>query len=72
MSHIRINIEVTNSNVVKAVAVAKEEEVKPAVREQSPSPYSVKGMKKVVQDAKGVEDMLLKRDEEQQKILNDL
>ena len=64
----------TNSNVMQAVKVpvkeVKEEKPEPAVK--APSPYSAKGMKKVMDDARGVEEMLQKRHEEQQKMLNNI
>lgn len=64
-----------NSNVVEAVKVPVKEkrneaESAPAVKVSSP--YSVKGMKKVMDDAKGIEDMLQQRHEEQQKLMNNL
>jgi len=34
-----------------------------------PNPYSVKGMKKVMDDARGIEQMLQKRHEDQQKMI---
>jgi hypothetical protein len=61
-----------NSNVIQSVKVAKKEEVMPVVKTGSASPYSVKGMKKVMDDAKGVEQVLHKRHDEQQKVMEDL
>ena len=62
-----------NSNVIQAVKVAeKEEEVKPVAKTESASPYSVNGMKKVVDDAKGVEEVLQRRHAKQQKMMDDL
>jgi hypothetical protein len=62
-----------NSNVIQAVKLAeKEEDSKPVAKTESANPYSVKGMKKVMEDAKGVEDVLQKRHAEQQKVLDDL
>ena len=61
-----------NSNVIQAVKVAEKEEVAPVVKAESASPYSVNGMKKVVDDAKGVEQVLQKRHEEQQKVIENL
>lgn len=60
-----------DNNLMQAVKVpvkvtAKEETV------VAPSPYSVKGMEKVMNDAKGIEELLQKRHEEQQKMMNNL
>ncbi len=41
-------------------------------KSESPNPYSIKGMKKVMNDAKGVESLLQNRHEEQQKMMNNL
>jgi hypothetical protein len=64
----------TNSNLMQAVKVpSKEEEPQqsePVVN--APSPYSVKGMKKVMDDARGVEELLQKRHEQQQEMLNNI
>lgn len=65
-----------NTNIMKAFK-APEEEEEP---EEGPkvttllesSPYSVDGVKGVVDDAKGVQDTLDKRMEEQQKLLDSL
>jgi len=59
-----------NSNVVKAVKVPIKEEPEEVAQTESIQPYSMKGMKKVVQDAKGVEALLQKRHEQQQEMLN--
>jgi len=63
-----------NSNLVQAVKVPVKEEEKsaPAVATDMPNPYSVKGMKKVMDDAKGIEGLLQKRHEEQLKMLSDI
>ena len=61
-----------NSNLVQAVKTPEKEEPKQVVQVESPNPYSVKGMKKVMDDARGVEDMLRQRHEEQQKMMNNL
>ena len=62
-----------NSNVIQAVKVAeKEEEVKPVVKTESANPYSVNGMKKVVDDAKDVEEVLQRRHAEQQKMMDEI
>ncbi len=62
-----------NNNLVQAIKVPEKEEPKKVAKAESPSsPYSVKGMKKVMNDAKGVEQMLQKRHEEQQKMMNNL
>ncbi|MBT8133875.1 MAG: DUF4124 domain-containing protein [Gammaproteobacteria bacterium] len=62
-----------NSNVVKAVKVPVEEEKPVASADLAqPSPYSVKGMKKVMDDAKDIEQMLQQSHEQRSKALNDL
>ena len=61
-----------NHNLVKAINIPEKEESEKVAKTESPSPYSVKGMKKVMNDAKGVEELLQKRHEEQQKMMNDL
>ncbi len=61
-----------NSNIVKAVKVPEKEKSEEIAKTESPNPYSLKGMKKVMSDAKGIEDMLQKRHEGQQKMMNDL
>jgi hypothetical protein len=64
-----------NNNLVSAIKRPKKEEV---TQEQArvvvgtPNPYSVKGMKKVMNDARGIEQMLKKQHEQQQKMLKDL
>ncbi len=61
-----------NSNLMQAVKVPAEEEVKQEVEAESPGPYSVKGMKKVVDDARGVEELLQQRHEGQQEMIKNL
>ena len=61
-----------NKNIVQAVKIPEKEEPKEAVKTQSPNPYSIKGMKKVMTDAKGVEALLQKRHEEQLKMMGNL
>lgn len=61
-----------NSNLMQAVKVPEEKEVKQEVEAESPNPYSVKGMKKVVDDAKGVEQLLQQSHESQQQMLKDI
>jgi len=61
-----------NSNVVQAVKVPEQEVATEADESETPNPYSVEGMKKVMNDAKGVEQLLQKRHEEQQKMLNNI
>jgi len=61
-----------NHNLVKAVKVPVKEDTKPAQQAPAPNPYSVKGMKKVMDDAKGIESMLQQRHEDQQKMLNNI
>ncbi len=65
-----------NSNLMQAVKVpeeAPEKEVsKDAGQTKLPSPYSVKGVKKVMDDVRGVEDLLKQRQDQQQDALNKL
>jgi hypothetical protein len=63
-----------NSNVIQAVKVPKKEEAKASIAAttSAPAPYSIKGMKKVMNEAKGVGEMLQKRHQEQQNIMNNL
>jgi hypothetical protein len=61
-----------NSNVIQAVKVAKKKKVAPVVKTESVSPYSVSGMKKVMDDAKGVEQVLQQRHEEQQQMMENM
>ena len=61
-----------NSNVIQAIKVPVKETLKEAPKADAPSPYSMKGMKKVMDDAKGIEALLQKRHEDQQKMMNDL
>ena len=63
-----------DSNVVQAVKAREKETVQPVAKAENlaATPYSINGMKKVVDDAKGIEEMLQQRDEQQQKILNDI
>ncbi|PCI08766.1 MAG: hypothetical protein COB77_01515 [Gammaproteobacteria bacterium] len=63
----------TNNNIMQAVKLPKKnEDSKRPAEVAVPSPYSLKGGKKILQDAKGIEAMLQKRHEEQQKMLNNL
>ena len=61
-----------NHNLVKAVKVPEEEALQQAEQVPAPSPYSVKGMKKVMDDAQAIEGMLQQRHDDQQKMLNDI
>ena len=61
-----------NSNIIQAIKVEKKEKVKKEKEIKAPSPYSVKRMKKVMDDARGVENLLKNRHESQQKMLKDL
>ncbi len=62
-----------NSNVVTAVKVpVKEESAAASAELAQPGPYSVKGMKKVMDDARGVEQMLQQSHEQRSKALNNL
>lgn len=60
------------SNVIKAVKIPEKQKTEEVAKTEAPNPYSIKGMKKVMNDAKGVEDMLQKRHEEQQKMMNNI
>lgn len=63
-----------NSNLMQAVKTPEktaEPEQKVATK-KSLNPYSVKGAKKVIDDAMAVEDMINQRHEQQQKMLNDI
>ncbi len=62
------------SNLVQAVKVPEKKEAPKAAgqTQQRPNPYSVKGMKKVMDDAKGIEALLQKRQAQQQKALGNL
>ena len=62
-----------DSNVVTAVKVPPKEETPAASTDLAqPRPYSVEGMKKVMQDARGVEQMLQQSHEQRSKALNNL
>lgn len=61
-----------NHNLMQAVKVPEEAEVKQQVEAESPNPYSVKGMKKVMDDARGVEELLQQRHEGQQEMIKNL
>ena len=61
-----------NHNLVQAVKVPEKEEPAEVANVETPSPYSVKGMKKVMDDAKGVEQLLQQRHQNQQNMLNDI
>lgn len=59
-----------SSNIVQAVKVVEAEEPKPSVDVEPPNPYSMEGMKKVMEDAKGIEALLQNRHEGQQKLMD--
>ncbi len=62
-----------NKNIVDAVKVPVQDDTKKEVAKvESPSPYSPKGMKKVMDDASGVEQLLNQRHDDQQKMLDNL
>ena len=62
-----------NENIIQAVKVPVEEVAeKEVVKSEAPNPYSVKGAKKVMDDARGVEDLLRKSHEDRQKMMNNL
>lgn len=61
-----------NNNIIDATKVVRTEKAKKETEITAPKPYSMKGMKKVVDDAKGVEDLLKNRHESQQKMLKNL
>lgn len=60
-----------NDNVIQAVKIPEKEVVvkQAANNTERPNPYSPKGMKKVMDDVKGVEDLLNERNEKQQEAL---
>ena len=60
--------------MVQAVTVSEKETDQPVAKAENlaTTPYSIKGMKQVVDDARGIEEMLQQRDLQQQKILNDI
>ena len=61
-----------NENIIQAVKIPVEEVEQEIVKSEKPNPYSIKDMKKVMDDARGVEDLLQNRFEDQQKALNNL
>lgn len=63
-----------DSNVVQSVTVNEKETLQPVAKAENlaATPYSINGMKKVVDDAKGIEEMLQQREDQQQKTLNDI
>lgn len=62
-----------DKNLIQAVKVpVKQEKEQEAAKVEKPNPYSVKGMKKVMDDAKGIEELLKKRHEDQQNMMNNL
>ena len=63
-----------SNNLVKAIKIPEKEEPKSekVAKTELPSPYSIKGIKKVMDDARGIEDVLQQRHEKQQKMINNL
>ncbi len=65
-----------NSNLMQAVKVPEEAPEKEAPQgagqTKLPNPYSVKGVKKVMDDVRGVEELLKQRQDQQQGALNNL
>ena len=61
-----------NSNLMQAVKIPVEEEPEEVAKTERPNPYSVGGMKKAVDAAKGVEDMMKKRQEKQMEMLGNI
>lgn len=62
-----------DENIIQAVKIpVKEVEQKEVVKKEIPNPYSMKGMKKVMDDARGVEDILKKSHEDREKMLKNL
>ena len=61
-----------NNNVVQATSIPEPVNQDPANQTETPNPYTIKGMKKVMDDARGVEELLRNRHEQQQKMLNNL
>ncbi len=72
------NVEVMsvngNKNVVDAVKIPPKQEARAtaATEISAPSPYSVKGMKKVLDDAKGVEELLKKSQQDRERMIKNL
>ena len=63
-----------NKNVVEAIKVQEKESQAESntANTIAPSPYSVSGMKKVMEDARDVEQMLQQSHEQRSKALNNL
>jgi len=61
-----------NSNLMQAVKIPVEEEPKAAVKTERPNPYSVGGMKKAMDAAKDVEDLMKSRQEKQMEMLGNI
>ena len=61
-----------NSNLIQAVKIPVEEEPDKPARMERPNPYSVGGMKEAMDAAKGVEDMMKKRQEKQLEMLGNI
>jgi len=60
------------SNLIHAVKTPEKEETGQAVQAETPNPYSIKGMKKLMDDARGIEQLLQQHHEDQQKVLHRL
>ena len=62
-----------NHNLMKAAKVPiKTTQEQETTRVENPGPYSLKGMKKTMDDAKNIEPLLQKSHEERQKLINNL
>lgn len=61
-----------NNNIIQSVKIENKAVVEKESNVEMPRPYSIKGMKKVMDDAKGVEDLLKNRHESQKKMFNNL
>lgn len=59
-----------DSNLVQATKIPEKDKPKQVVQAEAPNPYTMQGMKKVMDDARGVEDLLRQRHQEQQKMIN--
>ncbi|VAW54817.1 hypothetical protein MNBD_GAMMA05-1789 [hydrothermal vent metagenome] len=61
-----------NSNLMQAVKIPVEEEPEEVAKTERPNPYSAGGMKKALDAAKDVEDMMKKRQEKQMEMLGNI
>ena len=61
-----------NSNLMQAVKIPVKEEPEEVVKTKRVNPYDVGGMKKAIDAAKGVEDMMKQRQEKQMEMLGNI